>query len=158
MTSSVSNVVVNPIIVTAYLVDGPRSASKKDEMAVSTLSVTSATSLISPSADTLLPAETVWLRKVKQRKRTHRTVSVPADRVLKAVIAPKKFTTYDESRRTNNRPLNFYSMILSALTSRVDEILRPSALAVFWLIHNSSVVGNSTGKSAGLAPFSILST
>jgi hypothetical protein len=156
MTSSVSNVVVNPIIVTAYLVDGPRSVSKKDEMAVSTLSVTSATSLISPSADTLLPAETVWLRKVKQRKRTHRTVSVPADRVLKAVIAP--FTTYDESRRTNNRPLNFYSMILSALTSRVDEILRPSALAVFWLIHNSSVVGNSTGKSAGLAPFSILST
>ena len=58
----------------------------------------------------------------------------------------------------DDHPLNFYSMILSALTSRVGEIVRPSALAVFWLIHNSSVVGNSTGKSAGLAPFNILST
>ena len=58
----------------------------------------------------------------------------------------------------SSQPSQFYSMILSALTSRVGGILRPSAFAVFWLIHNSRVVGNSTGKSAGLAPFSILST
>jgi hypothetical protein len=37
-----------------------------------------------------------WLQKIKQRQRTHR-ISVPADRVLKAIIAPKKFTAYDES-------------------------------------------------------------
>src|SRR6516165_884733 len=49
-----------------------------------------------------LPTETIGLRKVKQRQRAHRTVSVPADRVLKAIIAPKKFTTYDESRRTED--------------------------------------------------------
>jgi hypothetical protein len=58
----------------------------------------------------------------------------------------------------DDHPVNFYSMIWSALNSTVGGILRPSAFAVFWLIHNSSVVGNSTGKSAGLAPFSILST
>ena len=52
----------------------------------------------------------------------------------------------------------FYSMILSARTSTVGGILRPSALEAFMLIHNSSVVGNSTGKSAALAPLSILST
>ena len=63
--------------------------------------------------------------------------------------------------RDDSAPLSrlwLYSIILSALTSTVDGILRSSAFAVFWLIHNSSVVGNSTGKSAGLAPFSILST
>ena len=52
----------------------------------------------------------------------------------------------------------FYSMILSARTSRLGEILSPSDLAAFMLIHNSSAVANSTGKSAGLAPFIILST
>ena len=34
----------------------------------------------------------------------------------------------------------------------------PSALAVFRLMTNSNFVGCSTGKSAGLAPCSILST
>src|SRR6516162_9889967 len=49
-----------------------------------------------------LPTETIGLRKIKQRQRAHRTVSVPADRVLEAIIAPKKFMTYDESRRTED--------------------------------------------------------
>jgi hypothetical protein len=74
---------------------------------------------------------------------------------LAAIAGTGKFS---EEGAADNHPLNFYSMILSALTSTVGGILRPSALAVFRLIHNSSSVGNSTGKSAGLVPFSILST
>jgi hypothetical protein len=37
-------------------------------------------------------------------------------------------------------------------------IVRPSALAVFRLMTSSNLVGCSTGKSAGFAPFKILST
>ena len=38
------------------------------------------------------------------------------------------------------------------------ELSRPSALAVLRLITSSNFVGCSTGRSAGLAPFRILST
>ena len=42
---------------------------------------------------------------------------------------------------------------------RIDRgIVRPSAFAVLMLITNSNFVGCSTGRSAGLAPFKILST
>ena len=47
---------------------------------------------------------------------------------------------------------------LSARASTFCGIVRPICLAVFRLITNSNFVGCSTGKSAGLAPFSILST
>src|SRR3984893_10391738 len=46
-----------------------------------------------------------------------------------------------------------YSITLSATASSVGGIARPSALAVFMLMLSTSLVGNSTGKSAGLAPF-----
>ena len=47
---------------------------------------------------------------------------------------------------------------LSALTSTFGGIVRPICLAVFKLITSSNFVGCSTGRSAGLAPFRILST
>jgi hypothetical protein len=47
----------------------------------------------------------------------------------------------------------------SSARARIDGgIVRPSALAVFRLITSSNFVGCWTGKSAGLAPFRILST
>src|SRR6266567_6466911 len=46
----------------------------------------------------------------------------------------------------------------SARPSSDGGIVSPSALAVFMLITNSKFVGCSTGRSAGLAPFRILST
>ena len=49
-------------------------------------------------------------------------------------------------------------MIRSARRSIDWGIVSPSALAVFRLITNSNLVGCSTGRSAGLAPFRILST
>jgi hypothetical protein len=51
-----------------------------------------------------------------------------------------------------------YSITSSAWESSVGGTLRPSALAVLRLIASSNLVGCSTGKSAGFAPFSILST
>ena len=49
-------------------------------------------------------------------------------------------------------------MISSARTSTDGGIVRPSALAVFRLMTSSNLIGCWTGRSAGLAPFRILST
>src|SRR5262249_5781119 len=46
----------------------------------------------------------------------------------------------------------------SALASTLGGIVRPICFAVFRLITNSNFIGCSTGRSAGLAPFRILST
>src|SRR5262244_1079740 len=51
-----------------------------------------------------------------------------------------------------------YCMTSSARLSRDGGIVRPSALAVLALITSSNFVGCSTGRSAGFAPFRILST
>src|SRR4030095_12407104 len=51
-----------------------------------------------------------------------------------------------------------YWITWSARCSSDGGIVRPSALAVLRLITNSTLVGCSTGKSAGLAPLRILST
>ena len=51
-----------------------------------------------------------------------------------------------------------HSITSSARASIVGGMVRPSAFAVFRLITNSKIVGCSTGRSAGLAPFKILST
>src|SRR5215470_942832 len=47
---------------------------------------------------------------------------------------------------------------LSALASTFGGIVSPICFAVFKLITSSNFVGRSTGRSAGLAPFRILST
>ena len=47
---------------------------------------------------------------------------------------------------------------LSALASTFGGIVTPICLAVFKLMMSSNFVGCSTGRSAGLAPFRILST
>jgi hypothetical protein len=56
------------------------------------------------------------------------------------------------------RPLPSHSIILSARASTEGGMLSLSALAVFELMINSNLVGCSIGKSAGFAPFNILST
>src|SRR5205823_3096179 len=48
-----------------------------------------------------------------------------------------------------------HSMTSSARCSSDCGTVRPSALAVFRLITSSNLVGCSTGRSAGLAPFRI---
>lgn len=50
-----------------------------------------------------------------------------------------------------------YWMTSSARTSNDCGMVRPSAFDVFKLMTNSNLVGCSTGKSAGFAPFRILS-
>jgi len=53
---------------------------------------------------------------------------------------------------------NAYLTTLSACRSTCGGIVTPICLAVLRLITSSNFFGCSTGRSAGLAPFSILST
>src|ERR1700716_988173 len=59
---------------------------------------------------------------------------------------------------THRSKQHLYSIITSARASSVGGTSIPSALAVFILMINSKWVGCSTGRSAGWAPFRILST
>jgi hypothetical protein len=60
----------------------------------------------------------------------------------------------DKVRRSKNW---FYSITSSATANSGAGIARTNAFAVFRLITKSNFVGSSTGISAGLAPFRILS-
>ena len=51
-----------------------------------------------------------------------------------------------------------HRITLSALAKTLGEIVNPICFAVLRLITSSNLVGCSTGRSAGLAPFRILST
>src|SRR5215831_13476724 len=51
-----------------------------------------------------------------------------------------------------------HSITLSARARNAGGTVKPSALAVLRLMTNSNMVGCSTGRSAGWAPFRILST
>ena len=51
-----------------------------------------------------------------------------------------------------------HRMISSAWKRSVGGMVRPNSCAVFRLMTSSNFMGCSTGKSAGLAPFRILST
>ena len=51
-----------------------------------------------------------------------------------------------------------HRIILSALAKTLGGIVNPICFAVLALITNSNFVGCSTGRSAGLVPFKILST
>jgi len=48
-----------------------------------------------------------------------------------------------------------YSISSSEMLSKPDEMVRPSALAVFMLMASSNLVGCSTGRSAGFLPIRI---
>ena len=48
-----------------------------------------------------------------------------------------------------------YSTSSSAMLSKPEEMVRPSALAVFMLITSSNLVGCMTGRSAGFSPLRI---
>ena len=56
------------------------------------------------------------------------------------------------------RSKQLYSITSSARASSDGATESPSDLATFMLITSSNLVGCSTGRSAGLAPLSILST
>src|SRR5262249_11176753 len=51
-----------------------------------------------------------------------------------------------------------HSITSSARTRKDSAIVRPIAFAVLRLMTSSNLVGSSTGRSAGLVPFKILST
>jgi hypothetical protein len=62
------------------------------------------------------------------------------------------------TRASKERATVYHSITSSARPSSDGGIVRPRALAVLRLMTSSNFVGCSTGRSAGLAPFRILST
>ncbi len=71
---------------------------------------------------------------------------------------PKTFTFATGSRIDAPQQLRRYSITSSARASSAGDRAMPSALTVFRLIRSSNLVGCWIGRSAGLAPFRILST
>src|SRR5215475_10755547 len=61
-------------------------------------------------------------------------------------------------QREERAALHLHSITLSARARNAGGTVKPSALAVLRLMTNSNMVGCSTGRSAGSAPFRILST
>jgi iron(III) transport system ATP-binding protein len=75
----------------------------------------------------------------------------------KLIVAqgPKTFTQPDSCGAAYRHA---YSITSSARASSVGGMVTPIALAVVMLTTSSTLVGNSTGRSAGFAPLTILST
>src|SRR5262249_20183185 len=68
----------------------------------------------------------------------------------------QKLLQYLSLSDSYNSPI--YTITSSARMSSVEGILMPRVLAVFKLMTSSMSVGNSTGRSPGLAPVKISST
>ena len=80
------------------------------------------------------------------------------ERRLEAVRCKRLFGKAPRHVRLPPCALHAYWITSSARSSRDGGIVIPSALAVLRLRTNSYFVGCSTGRSAGCAPFRILST
>src|SRR5262245_61084131 len=64
----------------------------------------------------------------------------------------------DRCAATNEELASLHSITSSARASSEGGTVRPSALATLTLTTSSNLVDCSTGRSAGFAPFRILST
>lgn len=80
------------------------------------------------------------------------------ERLLQQVNAPASMPSRKATRQYASRGESDQGMTSSADISIERGITRPSALAAFWLITSSNVVGCSTGSSAGLVPLRMRST
>ena len=89
-----------------------------------------------------------------------RGLNQPKIELIDASVASCRMKSLENSVQSWHRCLVFchHLITLSALTSTFGGIVRPICLAVLRLITSSNFVGCSTGRSAGLAPFRILST
>ena len=69
-----------------------------------------------------------------------------------------QMSNYESPSTAGGLPTINYLMTLSARASTFGGIVRPICFAALRLMMSSNFVGCSTGKSAGLVPFRILST
>src|SRR5262245_24682574 len=96
--------------------------------------------------------------RVKSRSETARLNRSAIPRQQTVSLQCRRCPLCARKRPEHLQQSTFYS-ITSSTRSRMDcGIERFSALAVLRLITSSNLVGCSTGRSAGLAPFKILST
>jgi hypothetical protein len=89
-------------------------------------------------------------RHVDQRDVPTGVIEAGCDQVLHAKLA----YVAERHRRTSG-VLGFHSITSSARAKNIAGTVKPIALAVLRLMTSSNFVGNSTGKSPGLAPLRI---
>jgi hypothetical protein len=77
-----------------------------------------------------------------------------------ATVASCRIQSWEKSVNTGIAACfsGYHLITLSARASTLGGIVRPICFAAFRLMMNSNFCGCSTGKSAGFAPFKILST
>src|SRR5262249_11094001 len=101
---------------------------------------------------------------VSFRDGTYRTDVAAAGKVYRQYRGRQSSGSGPKGRSPERRPIRnqlapaAHSITLSARARNAGGTVKPSALAVLRLMTNSNMVGCSTGRSAGWAPFRILST
>src|SRR5499427_2909253 len=95
----------------------------------------------------------------RKRKRTHH-LEILSEELSSPAVPRRKRKARGAKRPAQHRKWfsSYYRITLSARASTLGGIVRPICLAAFRLMINSNFVGCSTGRSAGFAPFRILST
>ena len=94
------------------------------------------------------PHHSFWILDFSPRGR----LSDTTHRIVVRNIVVMSYSSNPKSKIEN------YLITLSARANTFGGIVRPICLAAFKLIINSNLIGCSTGKSAGVLPFKILST
>ena len=93
-----------------------------------------------------------------RREQSGKSLSLSASSTLSGMRITKARPQRAQMRVSLISGESGYSITLSALSSTDGGMVRPICFAVFRLMNNSNFVACSTGRSAGFAPFKILST
>jgi hypothetical protein len=89
-------------------------------------------------------------------KLTERNARVSFKLTARTMVNRRKACRSESKKQYGNQLPHLIT--LSARASTLGGIVRPICLAAFRLMMNSNFIGCSTGRSAGFAPFRILST
>jgi hypothetical protein len=92
------------------------------------------------------------------RKRARLAVEEPNHRHRRLLRARRERPRGRRAAKQSDENATFHSITSSARTSTDGGIINPRDFAALSLMTSSSLVGNSTGKSPGLAPLRILFT
>src|SRR5262249_18076673 len=97
------------------------------------------------------PVDRFYARHFDLRQDRCRSFGRPHRRRLLRLCCKRPCRSH-ASEQANELAALHHSITSSASASRVDGIVRPSALAAFRLMRKSNLLGCTTGKSAGTAP------
>ena len=99
-----------------------------------------------------------WILRMSEDSRTGFGISIVGKSNPKCSSKDPNHVFLSVNPKSAIENLKCHLMTRSALTSTLGGIVRPICFAALRLMMNSNFVACCTGKSAGLAPFKILST